>query len=696
MKKIFENVFAVIFLALMPFVSCETPTDAPGGPGTGASVNGWAALASALENPAVREINIASGSGHIIADRAVSMAGQKTLRLSPHTALTLKGLTLNDDLTVAYDGRIFSGAAYLTVQGKVSVPAERTFLIGKNVTCNINDASITVRGLLAFESGDSLPGNTYAVIGGSGKVSLDYDEEYDYQNMFVIPAEGLLLQNPLDGTLAALPTSERKISISHDSLVIVDAVTEGETPSTFRTVQITNEGYGETGVLEASVADPYLEFDGGASTLAIDSISVRNDAEFRFRIKSGLEAGIYRTEITVSGSGIPRSRWKSFPVIFEVRASGGSGISSLQALSDYLKSGSGTLSKPLNVRVGLNLMYWPGLLEILDQAGDYVSLDLSDCTPSALTESTAFNPDSSISAGKDLITSLTLPEAVGSITGGAEGAPAFGGFTRLVHLEGLNVGSVGDYCFTDCSTLTEVDLPALGSAGSYAFSRCSALREISLPALVTIMSYAFSGCSALEVVDLPLLNSIIGDCAFSGCSSLETIELPALVSMTAQSVYYGYPYCAAPLFLNGTSLRSISLPSATRICSDAFTGCTNLESVTFGSVPPSLVNVESFYIDGTMAGNRGPRHRNWLQGCATTAKTITFYVPATSFPAYLSAWDGAISTTGMSNSNTTFTSIMSLTHPFAVTQTYNDTWNYVWDDNEATRGNLTVRLAAAP
>jgi hypothetical protein len=598
-KEIGSVTYMISLLALAlitaPFTGCENPADSSSdGPAASVTVSDWATLAAALENPVVREIGIAEGAGHIVADRAVSTAGAKTVSLSPYTALTVKGLTLNGDLTVAYGRRTFSGAAWLTMQGKVLVSAEKTFLIKENITCNVNDASITVRGLLAFESEDSLPGGTNTVIGGSGKLSFDAKEEY--MMPLTIPAIGLLLERRHGGTLVtALP--ERIISISEDSLVILDAVAEGETPSDVRTVQISNEGIVETGDLEASVDDPYLEFEGGDSA-PIDSIAVGTGAQFSFRIKAGLEAGIYRTSVTVSGFSLQR---KSFPVIFQVGESGG--LTSLRAIAEHLTAGSGTLSQPLSIKTSLNMMYWPHLLEILDEAGDYVSLDLSDCALSVLTESTAFNPDTSTSAGKDRISSLTLPEAAESIPGGTAEAPTFKGFINLVRLEGLNVVSIGAYCFTDCS--------------------------------------------ALEAVDMPLL-SLIRDYAFSGCSNLETIELPALVKIEDA----WYPYSVGAPFLNCTGLRSVSLPSATTIYSKLFTGCTNLESISLGSEPPPL-----YY---------------WLQSCATTTKTITIYVPAASLSAYESAWAGKISIEGMSNASS----------------------GYSWDDNEATRNNLTVRLAA--
>jgi hypothetical protein len=448
----------------------------------------------------------------------------------------------------------------------------------------------------------------------------------------------------------------------------MDFLAEGYEPSGFRTVRIANEGNVETGALEASADDPCLEFDGGVSTLAIDSIPAGGSAQFGFRIKAGLAAGLYQATVTVSGISLQE---KSFPVVFEVGAPGG--LNSIQAIENYLASETGSLAQPLGITTSLNLMEWPRLLELLDAAGDYVSLDLSDCPISALTESTAFDPDPSISAGKDRIVSLILPEAVNSIVAGTAGNPAFGGFASLERLGARNVTGAGAYCFTDLAALKTLDLPALASIGSYAFSGCAVLNTLDLPTLASVGDYAFSGCVALESVNLPALASI-GNGAFSGCKSLETVELPALVNMTGALVKANNNRITylplEPPFLNCVGLRSVSLPALRLVYSEAFTGCASLESISLGSEPPSLWNLE--VIDGSL----GIRQRKWLSGCATAPRTITVYVPAAALGAYLSAWDGAISTSGMLNSVTAI-----------------QTWNYVWDNDLATRENLTVQLA---
>jgi hypothetical protein len=684
-SRMTASLISLLALALMTtlFTGCKNPADPSDTPDTGASVSDWAGLAAALTNPAIREITVSDGTGKITADKAVVTAGAKVITLPAYSALTLKGLTLTGNLTAAYRGRSSGAPPVFTIEGNVLIPAENTLLIKENVRCNINSAAMTVRGKLAFETGDSLPGGTWAIIGGSGTVSCSFDEEYEDFSAMGIPASGLLLKRLPGETLVAAP-AERIISLSQESLIL-DAVAEGETPS-LSTVRITNEGNIETGTLEVRADDRYLEFDGGDSA-QIASIAGGNDALINFRIKSGLPAGIYQTTVTASGFSLQR---RSFSVIFEVGASGVEGFSSVQALADHLASGTGTPSEPLNVSICLNLMYWPRLLELMAEAGDYVSLDLSDCTLPA--ESTAFNPDSSIITGKEYITSLTLPEAAESIAGGADGRPTFGGFARLEYLAARNVTGLGAYAFSGCSALKMVDLLALNWIGDYAFSGCSALKTVDLPVLTSIGAYVFSGCSALETVNLPVLNWI-GDYAFSGCSSLETIALPALVNMTSpRSFYDGYgltfPIMLDAPFLNCTSLRSISLPSVSLIFCDAFTGCTSLQSVTLGSTPPPLLNVEGL---NTTTG-WGPRQRKWLKGCAKAEKTITFYVPANSLPAYQSAWAGMITTTGILNSKTTITGTV---NPGTSVERI-ETWTYVWDDDPATKDNLTVKLAAIP
>ncbi|MBO7291146.1 MAG: leucine-rich repeat domain-containing protein, partial [Bacteroidaceae bacterium] len=62
------------------------------------------------------------------------------------------------------------------------------------------------------------------------------------------------------------------------------------------------------------------------------------------------------------------------------------------------------------------------------------------------------------------------------------------------------------------------------SIGKQAFSDCSSLTSIEIPNSVTSIGYsAFSGCSSLTNVEIGNSVTSIGGSAFSGCSSLTSI-----------------------------------------------------------------------------------------------------------------------------------------------------------------------------
>ena len=64
-----------------------------------------------------------------------------------------------------------------------------------------------------------------------------------------------------------------------------------------------------------------------------------------------------------------------------------------------------------------------------------------------------------------------------------------------------NLISIGERAFSDCSSLTSIELPeGVTSIGDYAFFGCSSLTSIELPEGVTsIENYAFMGCSNLII-----------------------------------------------------------------------------------------------------------------------------------------------------------------------------------------------------
>jgi hypothetical protein len=187
--------------------------------------------------------------------------------------------------------------------------------------------------------------------------------------------------------------------------------------------------------------------------------------------------------------------------------------------------------------------------------------------------------------------------------------------TGIVMLD--SVTAISDSAFYDCTSLTELSLPAAISIGSFAFGGCTSLVEVSLPVATSIGDSAFFRCTSLTEVSLPAATSIIGS-AFWNCTSLAEVGLPMAISIGI----YAFRDC--------TSLVEVSLPVATSISLDAFSGCTSLIDLTLPAVPPTVGHDMFSNID--------------------TAQTVTVKVLAASTSAYNTTWQTAFRGVGGSAS----------------------------------------------
>lgn len=126
---------------------------------------------------------------------------------------------------------------------------------------------------------------------------------------------------------------------------------------------------------------------------------------------------------------------------------------------------------------------------------------------------------------------------------------------------------IGEYAFSNCSSLTSVDLSSCKTIGSYSFSSCSALESVgSVKLLTNIPEYAFNGCSNLQNIDLSNCTSV-GSAAFSGCSKIKHLNLNKCA------------YISSNAFSN-CGFENIDLSATKTIEEYAFSGCKNLTKVT--------------------------------------------------------------------------------------------------------------------
>ena len=173
-----------------------------------------------------------------------------------------------------------------------------------------------------------------------------------------------------------------------------------------------------------------------------------------------------------------------------------------------------------------------------------------------------------------------------------------GSITVPAMLGGCPVTRIGDYAFTDCSSLTGVTIPdTVTSIGNEAFWGCTGMADedgfvivrgvlyyydgsatsLTIPAGVTeISGSAFYGCDKLTSVMIPDAVTAIGDRAFWGCKGMADDS--------------GFVIVRDVLHYYAGSAAEVTIPNiVARIGSGAFVGKTSLTSVT---IPPNVKSID--------------------------------------------------------------------------------------------------------
>lgn len=154
------------------------------------------------------------------------------------------------------------------------------------------------------------------------------------------------------------------------------------------------------------------------------------------------------------------------------------------------------------------------------------------------------------------------------------GAKAFSGCNRLENVNLTNVTNIETSAFESSDGIVELVGEKIRTIGKYAF-RNTDMKKISLPILSVINESVFEDCSFLTEVNAEKV-STVGTKSFKNCISLNNIQLPKANIINKEA------------FANN-AVASVELPQATKLSSNAFSGCSNLKSAFF----PKVTQIES-------------------------------------------------------------------------------------------------------
>ena len=115
--------------------------------------------------------------------------------------------------------------------------------------------------------------------------------------------------------------------------------------------------------------------------------------------------------------------------------------------------------------------------------------------------------------------------------------------------------------------------------------------------VISIEDKAFKDCTKIKSIVVPKSVTSIDYEVFAGCTSLESITLPFVGAFAngTKNTNFGFIFGAAYYVDNKdyvpASLKEVIITGSISIAENAFTGCSNIESIT---LPSSLITINTF------------------------------------------------------------------------------------------------------
>lgn len=199
------------------------------------------------------------------------------------------------------------------------------------------------------------------------------------------------------------------------------------------------------------------------------------------------------------------------------------------------------------------------------------------------------------------------------------GEGAFSGCTGLVTITvpaGITV--LSDKLFQGCSSLAGVTYAGrVTEIGKYAYAQCTKLTELQIIDSVSVIGdYAFSGCTSVVSARIPRTVNALGKGMLNGCSNLSKLTLSfGQYSDVFLGGIFGADSFAATSTYMPSSLKAITVESASQIPANAFYGCSQVEEV---SLPDTLNSIGENAFSGCTAFTsfRVPDSVNSIGRCA--------------------------------------------------------------------------------